>query len=82
MTKYLILFFVSFTSVYATEVSTATRGPFSCEEAARLAHDQLVFQCQQLHQTLQDFQIGNCVPDGGDGGYVDYYLVDAHGVCH
>lgn len=56
-------------------------GPFSCREAEEVAKMMLEQKCESMNLKLEFFYTKNCTSAGSDGGYVDYFGLEAYGVC-
>ena len=62
-------------------VRSNANGPFSCEHTQALALADLNRQCSEAKKVLVSYSFAGCFRRGDDGGYVDYFFVEANGIC-
>ncbi len=64
-----------------SQVSSTQFAPFSCNEGDSLIMADLERQCAAMKMRLAQYRILSCTPAGDDGGYVNYFSIDASGYC-
>jgi hypothetical protein len=65
----------------AVPVRTSQVAPFNCGHAEERVQEDLIEQCKAIDLVLKDFTYSSCFKSGDDGGYVEYFTLEASGTC-
>jgi hypothetical protein len=76
-----VTFIPGFAIAKPVAVKTSKVAPFSCAHAQEPAFKDLADQCAAIDMVLKDHSINSCVKTGDDGGYMEYYTLEASGFC-